>query len=216
MLEAVGDPYLAEALFALADLETGLGDPQAGRATSERALRLVRDAGDLFTPWNGLTSLAGAEMGEGRWDRAVELLQEVADLADRDGADYVAANARRNIAIVLRKLGRAAEAHAVMSAQLREWMRVESELNLVWSAEDYGAVLAEAGFPRLAPYLLGAADAARARFGVARDEAQEEEIGDAYSAAREAMTPGEWDVEYERGKRMKVTEAIVEAIEATS
>ena len=30
------------------------------------------------------------------------------------------------------------------------------------------------------------------------------------------MTPGEWDVEYERGKRVKVTDAIVEAIEATS
>jgi hypothetical protein len=81
----------------------------------------------------------------------------VVDLADQEGADYVAANARRNIAIVLRKLGRAKAAHAVMSAQLGEWMRMESQLNLVWSAEDYGAVLAEIGRSQLAAFLLGAA-----------------------------------------------------------
>ena len=144
------------------------------------------------------------------------MLHEALHLYPGRTEDYNAGHVRSDTAFALRKLGRVEEAHALMSAHLLLWMQHESPLNLAYGAEDYSAVLAEAGFPAFAPVLLGAADAERGRRGVPRNQAQEKQASDAYAAALVAMTSTEWERLRERGRRTPLTEALTEAISSTT
>jgi len=216
ILRRLGDSELPYAVAVLGDLDAELGDRIAGRRALEDSVLRARELADSFTLGVVLARMALVDLDEENWEHALELLREVVDVS-RGGGDYMATHANHYIAFVLRKTGRANEAHALMSAQLRQSVRMESTLNLALLAEHYSAVLAEAGFPRWAPVLLGAADAEREGRGVvARDRQQAAQIADAHAAARPTMTPEEWTDAYQRGHSMTITDAIETAIAATS
>jgi hypothetical protein len=118
------------------------------------------------------------------------------------------------MALVLHKLGRFHEARELMSTNLLEWMHSESDLNLASSAEDYGALLAEAGFVTSVPVLLGAAETVYERTGVARDRRQTAQVTDA--AARTTMDSDDWAAAYRRGRSMAIRDALHECINATT
>jgi tetratricopeptide (TPR) repeat protein len=216
ILRALGDPELPEALAVLGELEAALGDTRAGRRALDEAVRCARQSGDNAVLGDALRAMAGLDMDEENWEGALEVLQEALELYPGGGDHYNAGHVESNTAFVLRKLGRVQEAHALMSAHLWQWMRHESPLNLAYDAEDYSAVLAEAGFATFAPLLLGAADAERERRGVSRDQLQETQVSDARAAALLAMTSTEWDTLRERGRRTPLTDALLEAISSTT
>ncbi|TCO42354.1 putative ATPase [Kribbella antiqua] len=216
ILRRLGDSELPNALAALGDLEGALGDRIAGRRAMEDSVLRARELADSFFLGDVLARLALLDIDEENWEHALELLHEAVGVSRSYGSDYMAIRANHNIAFVLRKTGRAKEAHELMSAQLQQSLSLESTLNLALFAEDYSAVVAEAGFPRWTPVLLGAADAELEQRGVARDRWQEAPIADAHAAARPTMTPTEWTDAYQRGHSMTIREALESAIAATT
>jgi hypothetical protein len=196
-------------------MELGAGDGVVGRRALEDSVLRARELADSFTLGWVLTRLAVLEMSEENWEHALELLHEAVDVS-RGGGDYVATRANEQIAVVLRKTGRAKEAHELMSAQVRQSLRTESNIILAWFAGDYSAVLAEAGFPMWVPVLLGAADAEREDQGVARTRWDEAQIADAEAAARPTMTPEQWADAYQRGRSMNIRDALESARAATT
>jgi tetratricopeptide (TPR) repeat protein len=212
----LGDSTLANALTVLANLETALGDKRAARGALEEAVECARDFGDTWELGETLHALASLDMDEENWEHALELLQEARMLYLAGGEDYSVGYVNHYVAVVLRKLGRTKEAHELMSAHLWQWMRHESFLNLAYYAEDYSAVLAQVGFARFAPLVLGASDAERQRQGVPRDHRQETQVAEAYAAALPTMTPTEWATVRERGRGMTLRDALLEAISSTT
>ena len=103
-----------------------------------------------------------------------------------------------------------------MSAHLWQWMRHESFLNLAYYAEDDSAVLAQVGFARFAPFVLGASDAERQR----RGRSPRSQAGDPgrrrLRGSAPAMTPTEWATVRERGRGMTLRDALFEAISSTT
>jgi hypothetical protein len=65
-------------------------------------------------------------------------------------------------------------------------------------AEDYAAVLAEAGQPGNTARLMGAAEAARERTRIPRPAYQEGELREAIAMAKAAI-PADWQRAYARG-----------------
>jgi hypothetical protein len=103
-----------------------------------------------------------------------------------------------------------------MSEYFQQWARLESHLILAASAEDYGAILADAGLPKFAPLLLAACDTARERLGFPRDAYEERTIAEARAAAQSALTPTEWNDAYARGQGMTVVDALAETVASTT
>ena len=79
-------------------------------------------------------------------------------------------------------------------------LRHTSSNELIIVAEDYGAVLAQLGNHHEAVQLLGAADAQRDRTQYVREPAQAADIRGPFDAARDAMSPTQWDDAYHAGR----------------
>ncbi len=216
VLRTLDDPHLSTALLILGWAETELGDPHAGRRRYEEALELARQSDDHFVLGDADTQLAWLAADEENWEGALQLHQTAREHYKCIGVGPAAAAAEHNVACALRKLGRRNEAHELMSNQMHQWAPTYTALNLLCGAEDYSAVLAEAGFPRFAPLLIGACDVARERMGTPRDHAQERETTDARTAAQSVLTPTEWADSYARGRTMTVQDALAEAISSTA
>jgi predicted ATPase/class 3 adenylate cyclase len=216
MLRAPDDPGLPGALAVLGELETALGDKHAGRRALEESVLRARQAGDDMMLAGQLQALAELEMDEDNCEHSLELLREAVDLSHRGDGGYLGSHANHSIALVLRKLGRLNEAHKLMSTSLLQWMHAESDLNLASGAEDYSALLAEAGSVMWIPVLLGAADAVHEHSGVARDRRQTTQITDADAAARTTMNSDDWATAYRRGRNMTIRDALQESINATT
>jgi predicted ATPase/class 3 adenylate cyclase len=214
VLRALDDAELPRALAVLGELETALGDRHAGRQALEESVHRARKSGDDVALSEHLQDLAGLEMVEGNWEHSLELLRKAATLSHRTGSGYLTSHANHGIALVLRNLGRLNEAHELMSTNLLEWMHAESDLNLASRAEDYSALLVEAGFVTCVPVLLGAADTVRERSGVARDRRQTVHVTDA--AARITMDSDDWSAAYRRGRDMAIRDALRESINDTT
>jgi predicted ATPase len=216
ILRELADPELPDALMTLGYLELRLEDTRACRRALGDAVTYARRSGDHFYLATTLTELASLEAEEENLDHALDLLREAVRVSEAVGYDYITAQANHEIAVVLWRLGRAREAHLLMSEYLQQWSRLESDLILAAYAEDYGAILADAGLPKFAPLLLAACDTARERLGFPRDAYEERTIAEASAAAQSALTTTEWNDAYARGQRMTVVDALAETVASTT
>jgi predicted ATPase/class 3 adenylate cyclase len=214
-LRALDDTELAWALLTLSQVESALGDPHASRRACEEAVGLARASGNHLQLGHLLNALNMSECDEENWDAALRLLRESRAAFERGGWDYIPL-VDHNTACILRRLGHVQEAHQLMSTGVQREARTYRPVILVGIGEDYAAVLADAGFARLTPLLLGACDNAHEQMGVPRDQRQENEIADARVTTKQALAPADWNDAYTRGKTMTVLEALAEALAATT
>lgn len=77
-------------------------------------------------------------------------------------------------------------------------------LDLISTAEEYGAILAQLGQYQGALKLLGAADVMRERNGYLRHQWLEARIEDAYASSRKALAPQEWEDHYQAGRKSSI------------
>jgi predicted ATPase/class 3 adenylate cyclase len=215
MLRTWDPPSLTEGLLSLSAAESALGREQASRQALEGAELHARQSGDSFLLGRVLEAVAAVQMDDQQWEDALTTLHEAHALFRDNGWDYMATQATYSISLALRRLGRVEEALTLVSASLQEWLPVESSLNLAEYAEDYSALLAEAGLMTWVPILLGAADAERERRGVGRDRRQAAHVAEALAAAQPTMTPDEWTLTYQRGQTMAIEDALGGAVTAT-
>ena len=209
------DTELAWALLTLSQVEAALGDSRASRRACEEAVQLARDAGNHLQLGHLLNALNMSATDDENWGAALRLLQESREAFERGGWDYIPL-VDHNTACILRRLGRAHEAHQLMSTGVQREARTYRPVILVGIGEDYAAVLADAGFARLTPLLLGACDNAHEQMGVPRDQRQEHEIADARVTTKRMLAPTEWDDAYVRGRTMTVLDALAEALTSTT
>jgi tetratricopeptide (TPR) repeat protein len=203
---------LVGALIILGRCEHNLRNVDVARAVFDEAIamgRLIPDQERLVA--EALGALAYMEMGEGRYERSLELQEATlvisGELADERKTLY----ARQNIACTLRLMGRLPEAQSTMREQFAPVLRLGNSDLLVILAEDYAALLAELGeFPR-AVQLLGAADALRDRIEMPRLPQQQEEISQPLSSARAAMSMLNWEHANSTGRSMAIEDALSEA-----
>jgi tetratricopeptide (TPR) repeat protein len=189
--------------------ERRLGQFAAARSHFEEALAMAREANDQVTYAGVLVEAAHLEYQTGNREGRVELEQAAVAIYEDLGDDYWATNTRWNMACSLRLVGRLEEADQVMRGLV--WQLMERAPVQPWLAEDYGALLADLGSFETAARLLGAADAFRERSGVPRDRDQEAEYREAFTNAREALSPETWNREYRKGHAMTLDDAVTEA-----
>jgi predicted ATPase/class 3 adenylate cyclase len=209
------DEELAWALLDLGQVELALESFAAARQACEEAVAIARELGNDILLGHLLNAQSLVEGDEGNWEAGLEVLQESRRAFERGGWDYLPL-VDHNTACMLAKLGHAQEAHRLMSKGLHEEARTYRPVILHAIAEDYAAVLADAGFASLTPLVLAACDAARERMGTSRDQRFERIVADARATAEPTLTPAEWTQGYERGKAMSVLDALAEALSSTT
>jgi predicted ATPase len=214
-LRTLDDTELAWALLTLSQVEAALGDSSASRRACEEAVQLARDSGNQLQLGHLLNALNMSACDDEDWMAALRLLQESREAFERGGWDYIPL-VDHNTACVLRRLGRAHDAHQLMSTGVHREARTYRPVILVGIGDDYAAVLAEAGYPELTPLLLGACDNAHEQMGVPRDQRQELEIADARATTKRVLTSTAWDDAYARGRTMTVLDALAEALSSTT
>lgn len=109
--DAAGDRALgAQTRAGRAEIRVLAGEPVVGRREAERALATHRELGDVVGEAEALRVLALALQAMGENAEAEDTLRQVIERAEAQGRPLLAAQARRDLAQLLRRLGRAAEA----------------------------------------------------------------------------------------------------------
>jgi DNA-binding CsgD family transcriptional regulator len=148
-----------------------LDDPALWRAgsaawlldESDLAIRMLRDAmhrlqapGTRGTSGPGLTALGWAYVDTGRWDEALEVAAEAADIAEANHMDVVAASADVITAAVLAMRADSAAARAHAASALAVVDTAENGLIAAWSRRALGvAALADGNYPLAFTQLSG-------------------------------------------------------------
>ena len=216
ILRRLGDVEVGSALMWLGVIHGQLGNAGASRSVFEEVVDMARQSGDAFLLGRALDRMSVLEAEDGRWEAALQLLRASRQAMEGAGSDYFLAIADHNIACVLRKLGRIEEAHELMSREIHNDARSSPSMDTLCGAEDYAAVLADAGYAELAALLVGATDAERRRIGIARDDWQEREVSEARTSALAALTTTEWNDSYSRGQDTTILDALDEALSTTA
>jgi predicted ATPase/class 3 adenylate cyclase len=214
-LRGLDDEELAWALLDLSQVELALENFAAGRQACDEAVAIARQLGNDILLGHLLNAQSLVETDEGNWEAGLKVLRESREAFERGGWNYLPL-VDHNTACALARLGRAQEAHQLMSKSLHQEARTYRPVILQAIAEDYAAVLAEAGFARFTPVVLASCDAARERMGTPRDQRFERIVADARASAEASLETAEWTQGYARGKTMSVLDALSEALSSTT
>ncbi|WP_426566214.1 BTAD domain-containing putative transcriptional regulator [Angustibacter sp. McL0619] len=203
---------LIGALIMLGRSEHIAGSPDVARAVFDEVITLASsEAEHQQRLAEALVGLAYMEMGEGRYERSLQLQDAALQISVAIGDERKTLYARHNFACTLRLMGHLAEARTRMREQFTPVIRLANPDLLIVLAEDYAALLAELGDHAGAVRLLGAADALRSRVQMPRLPQQEEEIRQPFAMARAALSGVDWDAAYAAGLRLGIETALGEA-----
>jgi predicted ATPase/class 3 adenylate cyclase len=202
VLRGCADSYrLGVAANLLAMIMSFRGDVDAASELYTESLALARQSGDKVHLHMALSDMAlFVESRDRDHEASLALKREALEVALELGTPTSEVMDNENIACTLRLMGRADEANDVIRGIVSDAIRINMQANLVYLAEDYGAILAEVGHSRLAASLLGVADATRERAHLPRPPLQWTEIEAAMAQARAASSADEWDEAYNVGK----------------
>jgi tetratricopeptide (TPR) repeat protein len=189
---------LGTALRIQAAAERQLGNAPAARELLDESIAVARGANDRAELSYALGELSILETEAGNLERAVELLDESQPISQQLGDEAQVLICRHNIACAFREMGRVEEARRAMAGLIADTLRQRSPIMTIVLAEDYAAVLAEAGQPVSTARLMGAAEAARERTRIPRPAYQEGELREAIAMAKAAI-PADWQRAYARG-----------------
>jgi tetratricopeptide (TPR) repeat protein len=210
------DLYLVSVLSVSGMMEADLGRHDAARAHYDEAVAVAMRTGNLVQLREALSTLAWHIQSTGGDHHTVlQLKQEALEVARRTGNPYAVLTDLHNVACTLRMLGRLDEAYAIMRPLLPTVLTMNVTGNLMASAEDYAALLAEIGDSRRAAMLLGAADARHEEVGQSRLAQQDVEIAEPMAKARAALGTAQWEEAYALGRATPIRDALQQAYDET-
>jgi tetratricopeptide (TPR) repeat protein len=199
---------LGTALRIQAATERQLGNAHAARQLLDESIAIARGANDRAELSYALGELSIVETEAGDLERAVELLDESQPISQELGDEAQVLICRHNIACALREMGRVEEARRAMASLITDTLNQRSPIMTIVLAEDYAAVLAEAGQPTSAARLMGAAEAARERARIPRPAYQEAELRHAISMAKATIPPADWQRAYALGRTETIEDVL--------
>jgi non-specific serine/threonine protein kinase len=204
---------LARALDTLAAMEMSRGRTDAARTLYEEALTIGREPDDTgdFLQSLLLSDLAIVEYVAGNYQRSLELHTQVLTIADQLGNHRIAMSTQHNMACALLRMGNAQEAQEQMCSLIPHVLESNEPNELMSTAEDYAAVLADLGDHHRALGLIGAADALREREASPRWPVQQAEVAETIAKTRNSLTSKQWDDAYQAGRNTTIENALSEA-----
>lgn len=203
----------AMAYNALAMIESERGEQQAARKLFERSLTLARESSDAIKICSVLINYAffvGESTGD--YELALSMESEALERAEELGDPAFVMRCLENAAVSMRMLGRLEEARDLMHTLMSSAFELDTPVQRVELAEDYAAVLAELGDTERAVWMLGVADAERARLGMARSSMQDAELSEAIELTRSKLESLAWESWYAQGREVTVQAAFDLAI----
>jgi predicted ATPase/class 3 adenylate cyclase len=207
---------MADAVFNLAHttfIQTGPADvdPATARSLIEDAQRRFRDLGDERGFVRAEWAASNVLLDEGQPDEALATMQRLVKEFDRLGDAQYHAMALGSLSWAAFMAGRRQESIRSAAAALRESYDLR-DLGTTTISLHVGVLIALlTGRTDAAARLTGAYDAASERYGVRPPAGLDRflSVQDPFTAAREALAPEQWEVEYATGRRMTVGEAVV-------
>jgi predicted ATPase/class 3 adenylate cyclase len=218
MMRRVDDRlYLVSALGVSGMMEAHLDRSDAARELYDEAVAVAMSTGNMMHLHEALANLAWHIQSTGAdHETVLRLKQEALEIAKRTGNPFAAMTDQHNVACTLRMLGRVDEAYAMMRPLVPASLAINVTSNVMSTAEDFGAILAELGDSTRAAFLLGAADARHEEVGQGRLPQQDLEIAEAFDKARATVSAAEWDEAYGRGYRTPIREAVQQVYDETA
>jgi predicted ATPase len=208
MWRRLGDASkLAWPLTILAHIQAQRDRVSEARRLFEEAVEIARRYDDPLL--HGVLNLfGGSEFSAQNYERSLVLHTEAIAIANAVGDHWSALIARQNIAAILMRMGKAAEACVQLSQLIPEALALGEPQILMSLAEDYATVLCALANYESAVLLLGAADALHERLGSPRDAIQDAWMADPVANARASLTPQQWDDAYLIGRNTRVEDAL--------
>ncbi len=204
--------YQAVSLHNLAELCFRMGQFEDSRAFNEESLALRREVGDLMGIADSLNALGMVAERMGDLEQARDRHEEsLANRRQRDDPMGIAESLRCLAAIDAQE-GRLGRARAFYAQSLAIQKRLGDRLNIAESLELIGLLAAREGSWERAAQILGTVATLRAEIESPTPPAQRAEVENATAQAQSALGDRAFAVEWERGRRMSLEQAIDLAI----
>ncbi|WP_460460763.1 tetratricopeptide repeat protein, partial [Angustibacter peucedani] len=211
--QRVGDPGRESMeLNSLGVAHRSLGDPSTAIDLLTRAVEVARAAGVRERLANPLSNLATVESDVGNHDRAIVLLQEVSEIDAELGDTWGLAVDQINIAGLMVRSGRTAEARDQLAAHAPDAVAL-GDVDLTLDIVDLACVVAsDSGEWREAARLSGASDALRAAHELPLPLPDREQVDAKLAVARGHAGAEEWDRWVAEGGALRLDAAVAEAL----
>jgi len=185
------------------------GDDGRARELADESLVVNRRIGSLRGESQSLTTLGGVSFREGDHDRAFELLERAAALADESGFVWWSIGVRLTLAEYGLRAGRLDAARAWACQGLADAGAIEDRLRTVYGLGCLAWHAAATGLAERAGTLWGAIETEESRGPIGHWEGERGE----YVAQLEAVRGPEFDEGSARGRRFSLDEAVRYALD---
>jgi tetratricopeptide (TPR) repeat protein len=193
-------------LNSLGIVQRHLGDADAARSLLEEAIAINRE---LDSPLLAATlaNLAQLESATGRYDRAIEALQEALTIDQRQGDLFGVAVDQHSLALTSLRAGRPDEANDQLRAMFGYVASSGNTALLANVLELYAAVAAALGEPLRCARVAGAAEAVRQAAGMLMSPQEAAMLEEFLVPARSVVPREEWDAAIAAGRALSQEEA---------
>jgi tetratricopeptide (TPR) repeat protein len=197
----------ARELNSLGIVQRHLGHLEAARSALEEAIAINRELG---APRLGdaLANLGQLEIAAGRWDRAIEVLEEALAADERQGDLFGVAVDQHSLALAMLRAGSPRAASDRLSAVFAYVASSGNISLLVNFLELAAAITAALNNPLRTARLAGAAEAIRRESGMLISPQEAAMLEDHLGPARATVPPREWEAELAAGRALSRPEAL--------
>jgi tetratricopeptide (TPR) repeat protein len=204
---------LAMVLNALATMTVDTGEQERMKALFEESEALYRESGDIQGLSGSLGVQGWAALEEGDTGRARKLLVEGLELAREIRDKEMEFWQQSILGLVALEEGDTGRAWMLLVESLEGYLEIESQLGVIDSLDDVGAVARARGEPLRAARLWGAADALREVIGYTQPVGEARLYEPYMSAARSELGETAFLAAWEEGRAMTEEQAIALALE---
>ncbi len=201
--------------LAIPDLMANLGRLEIARGDAQAAVDLLspvheaqRDHGIPFLVAIPAMVLASALRWTGGIDSAIDLLDEIAELAEGSGNEWLGARVGLERARVALDRHNFEDAERLVHSSLPVFVRLRRRPDIVESLEALGTVAAAVGSSAEAARCLAAAAVERSRLGIVALPPDAEAVGITIAGLRVALGDDELDQFWAEGTRLDLEEAV--------
>jgi predicted ATPase/class 3 adenylate cyclase len=197
----------ATQLNSLGIVQRHLGDMGAARSLLEEAIVINREIGSPQLAAT-LANLAQLESATGRYDRAIEALQEALTIDQRQGDLFGVAVDQHSLALTSLRAGRPEEANDRLRAMFGYVASSGNTALLANVLEVYAAIAGALGEPLRCARIAGAAEAVRQEAGMLISSQEAAMLEEFLVPARDAVPRREWDAAMAAGRALSQQEAL--------
>ena len=197
----------ARELNSIGIVRRHLGELDAARSSLEEAIAINRETRNPRLA-AALANLGQLESATGRFDRAIEVLQEALSLDQQQGDLFGVTVDQHSLALVSLRAGRPLDALDMLRRTL-EYVAICGNVSLYVNVLELAAgIIAGLGDPPRAARLAGAAHASREESGMLISPQEAAMVEEYLAPARAVVTPQEWQAELAAGRALSQDAAL--------